>query len=79
MAGNWPLILVAVETIDGFEGLVTEIRDDNLWLVWRVGAQTFLKTYTLRTPAMHSFYSMNLKLQSIFLLINKSRRKTGDI
>lgn len=34
VAGNWPLILVAIETIVDFEGLVTEIRDDNLRLVW---------------------------------------------
>lgn len=41
MARHWPLILVATETIDGFAGPVTEIRDDNLSGMFEVGAQRF--------------------------------------
>lgn len=30
MLEQCPLILVAMDSMDGFEGLLTEIRDDNL-------------------------------------------------
>lgn len=36
LAQRWPLIPVATETIDGFAGLVTQIRDDNLWACSRL-------------------------------------------
>lgn len=47
VAGNWPLILVAIETMDGFEGLVTEIRDDNLPGMFESWRKYILNTYTL--------------------------------
>lgn len=71
VAGNWPLILFAIETIDCFEGLVTEIRDDDLSGMFGVGAQKFL-IHILR-PLGHIYFSFYRRVKlhnAIFISIH---------